>query len=416
MAERDKPHLFVPNPPLSEPFTLSVSVVGGGAEPFSADRGGHGRRLKQELVQALTPESEVEESQGTYITFVSFPGLELALQSLDPQGRGEQPELVAVAEEENGDGLVQMATVYIPDGKKEYFLKRLDQYVETASNDKARHATLVEGIQSIRRATIRELWTDPQWLFPSVGGARHWWEVWLRGRDGNELERFTTYTQVHELLTSGHYLGFGDRTVLLLRASTEELAQTFESLDDIAELWRPHDVASLLTELSAAEQAEWVDQLRGRLHAAGADAPAVCVVDTGVQDGHPVLVGSLSASDIHVADPLWQKRPSHGHGTEMAGLALFGDLQGAIVGAHNVRLRHRLESVKFLPDSGVNERDLYGAITARSVDRPRTSIGALPRARVNQSIRRLPRGTRLVCRRPRRHCCRRSKVRQQGIR
>lgn len=380
MAERNKPHLFVPNPPVSEPFTLSASSGEHIAEPFSADRGAHGRRLKQELVQALVPESGAEESQGTYITFVSFAGLELALQSLDPQTRGEQPELVAVAEEATGDGIVQMATVYIPDGKKEFFLKHLTEYIETVSDDKAKHAALVEGIQTIRRATIRELWTDPQRLFPPRDGARHWWEIWLRKRDGNELRRFTTYAQEHELLTSAHYLGFGDRTVLLLRATTEELVETFESLDDIAELRRPHDVASLLTAMSAAEQAEWVDELQGRMYAAGADAPAVCVVDTGVQDGHPLLVDSLSASDIHVADQLWRKRPSHGHGTEMAGLALFGDLQGAIVGAHNVRLRHRLESVKFLPDSGGNERDLYGAMTARSVDRP--EIEAPDRRRV----------------------------------
>ncbi len=380
MAERDRPHLVVPEPPASEVFTLSSGGGGGKPEGFSGDRGRHGRRLKQELEQALALDPEEGDREGTYITFVSFPGLELALQSLDPQASGEQPELVAVREERTGQGLVQMATVYVPDGKKQYFVTRLTRYVETATEGNATNAALVQGIQSIRRATIRELWTDPADQFPAEDGALHWWEVWLRKRDGNELVRFTTFVQVHKLRTSEHYLGFGDRTVVLMHATTDQLAETFNSLDDIAELRRPHDVANLLPSLPASEQAEWVDELRQRLHAAGPDAPTVCIVDTGVQEGHPLLADSLAPGDAHVADQSWQIPPVNSHGTEMAGLALYGDLHGAVLSAHAIRLRHRLESVKFLPDAKDNNRDLYGAITARSVDRP--EIEAPDRLRV----------------------------------
>lgn len=380
MAERDRLHLVVPGAPASEPFTLSSS--GGGTDPkvFGGDRGQHGRRLKKELEEALESDVNEDEPGGSYITFVSFPGLEMALESLDSQARGEQPELVAVSEEMTDDGLVQMATVYIPDGKKEYFIRRLTKYVETVTDDKAKHAALVEGIQSIRRATIKELWTDPIDQFPAEDGLSHWWEVWLLRRDGGELGRFTNFVNEHELRTSNHYLGFGDRTVLLLLATAEQLAETFNSLDDIAELRRPHDVANFLPSLEASEQAEWVEELRQRLQVAALDAPTVCVIDTGVQNGHPLLSDSLAPNDVHVADPGWQARPSGGHGTEMAGLALYGDLHSAVLSAQTVRLRHRLESVKFLPDNKGNDPDLYGAITARSVDRP--EIEAPERSRV----------------------------------
>src|SRR5690606_2439390 len=102
--------------------------------------------------------------------------------------------------------------------------------------------------------------------------------------------------------------------------------------------------------------------------------------DTGVQDEHPLLTDSIAAPDLHVADPRWQLRPVDGHGTEMAGLALYGDLHGAVLASGTVELRHRLESVKFLPDRGSNDRDLYGAVTARAVDQP--EIQAVDRARV----------------------------------
>lgn len=370
MALRDRPHILVPIPPVPEPFTLVSNARNGEKHAFDGDRAVHGRRLADQLAEALASVNDETEHQGTYVTFVSFPGLGLALQSLDPQGSGDQPELVAVKESITEQGPVQVATVYIPDGKKEYFFKRLREYVQTTVNDKADHAVLVEGIESIRRATIRELWTDPEGLFPEDGAGAQWWEVWLRKRDGNEQSRFSAFTGQHGLRTSEHYLGFGDRTVVLVQASTQQLAAAFQSLDDIAELRRPHDIATFLTELPAIDQTQWADDLHRRLEVASRNAPVVCILDTGVQDGHPLLTDSLSTNDIHVADPRWSTRPSDPHGTEMAGLALFGDLHGAVAGTQRVELRHRLESVKFLPDDGDNHRDLYGAITARSVDRP----------------------------------------------
>lgn len=134
MAERDRPHLVVSDGGVSEPFTLASA--GGGSEKggFSGDRAAHGRRLKRELEQALATTADEVDRDGTYVTFVSFPGLELALESLDPRAAGEQPELVAVREELDAQGVVQIATVYIPDGKKEYFLQRLARYVATAPN------------------------------------------------------------------------------------------------------------------------------------------------------------------------------------------------------------------------------------------------------------------------------------------
>jgi hypothetical protein len=286
------------------------------------------------------------------VTFVSFPGLELALESLDPRAAGEQPELVSVREERGAQGVVQVATGYIPDGKKEYFLQRLTRYVETAADDKAKNAALVEGIQSVRRATIRELWTDPAEQFPSEHTKPIWWEVWLRKRVGDERQRFAAFAAAAGLGISEHYLGFADRTVVLLHATVDQLAELFESIDDLAELRRPHDVANLLTSLPASEQAEWVSELLKRVKAAGSDSPVVCILDTGVQGGHPLLADSLSASDAHVADSQWQVEPVNGHGTEMAGLALFGDLHGALASAQTIPLLHRLESVKFLLTAG----------------------------------------------------------------
>src|SRR5699024_4994990 len=148
--------------------------------------------------------------------------------------------------------------------------------------------------------------------------------VWLRKTDGNEQARLTEYAQRQNLRTSEHYLGFGDRTVILLQATAEQLAMTFRSIDDIAELRRPHELSSFLPRLSAVEQSEWVQELQSRVEHADVGAPVVCILDRGVQAGHPLLEDSLAPEDLHAVEPSWRKDVAvHAHGTEMAGLALY---------------------------------------------------------------------------------------------
>lgn len=373
MVERDRPHIVVPTPPLVEPFRPISTPVTSDRGGFVGSRTAHGKRLTDEFEKAWTPPEATDETDGTYLTFVSFPGLELAIQKLDSLRPGAQPELVAVQQERTADGEVMRATVFIPTGKKEYFLKKLQQYVESAEAkaNNPRHADLVEGIASIRRATIRELWTDPVDEFPADLTKPVWWEVWLRQIDGREPARLASYAAKHSLRTSAHYLGFGDRTVMLMKATAEQLAATFATIDDIAELRRPHEVASFLPGLPAAEQKEWVRDLQSRVTHAAPGSPVVCILDRGVQLGHPLLEESLAPEDVHAADPGWRKDVAvYSHGTEMAGLALYGDLQAAVESRHNIQLGHRLESVKLLPDVETNDPDVYGAITSRAIDQP----------------------------------------------
>lgn len=381
MAERDRPHIVVPTPPRTEPFTLASAGGGGEKRGFAGDRTEHGERLVEEFETAWPAPEEASQTDGTYITFVSFPDLELAIESLDVRRNGEQPELVAVREVRRPSGAVLEATVFIPDGKKQYFLDKLTEYVAAAADGKTKNASLVDGIESIRRATIRELWTDPDEQFPATNNLLRWWEVWLRKRDGQERQRLTAFAAANNLKTSEHYLGFGDRTVVLMQATAGQLATAFSAIDDIAELRRPHEISNFLPELYASEQREWVDELRQRVELAAADSPVVCILDRGVQANHPLIEDSLADQDHHTADPSWRRDVTiWPHGTEMAGLALYGDLQAAILGSHVVRLRHRLESVKVLPDRGDNDPDVYGAVTARAVDQP--EISASDRKRV----------------------------------
>jgi hypothetical protein len=306
---------------------------------------------------------DVSPAAGIYVTFESFPDIDLALESLDPRRGRVHPELVAVRRVETPGGIQQRATVFVPDGKLGYFLRRLNDYAITATAEQGKNRNLVDRIASISLASLEQLWTDGPEDFPDPNELA-WWELWLRRTDGHERERVEAFAERIGARVGRLTLGFPDRMVVLLEATAEQLATALSVLDDVAELRRPQYPAALLTLEPPAEQADWVAGLAERVQAAPEDAPAACVLDTGTYADHPLLKTSLEPDDRHSCDPAWTVYDHDGHGTEMAGLALYGNLEEAILANTSVRLGHRLESVKVLPPTGTNPPELYGAVTA----------------------------------------------------
>ena len=109
------------------------------------------------------------------------------------------------------------------------------------------------------------MWTDPPAQFPT-GGDAVWWEVWLRRRDGQELERAKAFAQQTQLQVGPRTLAFTDRVVVLLLATAEQLTSALDVLDDLAELRRPRVPAELLALEGAADQADWAQDLLGTDH------------------------------------------------------------------------------------------------------------------------------------------------------
>lgn len=373
MAPRDRLHIIVQRPASAEPYRRPPRAITGRPLPSPDDRRAHASQLSGGLSAAEDEahdrrqqrDVEVEGAiDGIYLVFESFPGIDLAVEKFDPRRGKRHPELMSVREVVVDGEPVERATVFVPDGTLGYFLGRLEQYANTADRERPRNRDLVDRIRSVGIASLSELWTDPPEEFPTAEELQ-WWELWLRRRDGKEVDRLKAFAAADALDVGRHTLGFADRTVALVRATATQLAAALDVLDDLAELRRPREPAELLAGEPAAEQAEWVQELAGRTRPASDDAPAACVVDTGVHQPHPLLESSLDPDDCHACDPAWNAGDHHGHGTEMAGLALYGDVGEAVRSGHEVRLRHKLESVKLLPPgSGTNPPELWGAITA----------------------------------------------------
>jgi hypothetical protein len=339
----------------------------------------HGQALRAQI-EALKPiSSEVVRVQtqhglegglGLQIVFSSQPNIELAFESL--ANETQKIELLSVHQ----DGRHTYANVFVPDGKLAHFEKYVTEYLEEKKdkNDKPLdHRALLDTISSIRIAELQALWTDYLAL-PDDITTPFWWEVWLpvRGQRQAVVDDFKKLARLAECVVSDKQVEFPERTVLLMYGSQQQFSRSVMTLNCVAELRYAKETAEFFDGMVAAEQQEWADELLQRVQLPEGKVPRICLLDTGVNRGHPLLESLMDADDLHTVEPAWGVDDIANHGTGLAGLAGYGDLTDALSSTGTIEITHRLESVKLLPQDGGNHGDAlhHAYIFAEGVARP----------------------------------------------
>jgi hypothetical protein len=371
LPPRDRPHFHVEGGGQSEAYTSPRLVIGG--LPPARVRAAHAARLGLALGAAVAAgrqriaereEGLAEGAKGFYLEF-DFPAAErAAVEALE--NKPKAIELVAVRPVAEGDAMVS-ATVFVPEAAADFFTRKVEAYRDEQTKKGApKNQNLVARIEDIRLGAARSLFTDAALLFPEDGQPA-WWEVWLR--DGG-LPVFKTVAERLNVAVKDHILSFPERDVVLALADEAIMDRLVRNSDAVAELRVAKDTPSLFLEMRTVDQADWAADLAERVAAPSALAPAVCILDSGATQAHPLIAPGLDPADQHTYDNGWGVGDSahwNGHGSSMAGVALYGDLEAALSHGGPVALAHRLETVKILPPAGQNEPRLYGAITAAGI-------------------------------------------------
>jgi hypothetical protein len=365
----DLPHLYLRGGGTAERYTSKRR--GGSRKLPQRDRAGHAEALRLALDMALAAGAVRRQERdpniavgvpGLYLDFEIPPGSEDAVELLE--NRVKHIELVSVRQV--SDASPALATVFVPDSAVDHFLKKVEAYrSEQTKKGKPKNESLIARIQNIALGAVQSLFTDDPALLPGAG-ERIWWEIWIRQ---GHADKFDTVAHRLEIPVQQQRLSFPEREVRLVYGDEITIARLFLNSDAIAEIRRAKDTPSLFVRWSNVEQAAWATDLAGRLSGPERHDVAVCILDTGVTQAHPLLAPALDTADVHTYDPGWPGGDNRGHGTNMAGTALYGDLMPLLAGNGVVSLTHRLESVKVLPDVGENEPKLYGAITRESIAR-----------------------------------------------
>jgi hypothetical protein len=364
---RDRAHLYLRNNGKPEPYTSKNRPP---PEPLpQRERETHADMIREALTVALEAVDADRQNRdarffagtpGFYLDFEIPAGSEKAAELLE--NRLKHIELVAFRQPDKTQPAV--ATVFVPDSERDYYLSKVDRYkTENTRSGHPKGQDLVARIDRIVKSAIRSVFTDDPALFPKDEQAI-WWEVWLRA---SHSEAFWTVADRLQLEIQQPRLIFPDREVSLLFADVPTMGRLFLNCDSIAELRRAKDTPGQFVTWSNAEQAERATDLIQRVTTPVRQDISVCILDTGITHTHPLISPALEVGDLHRYEPTWDVGDSRGHGTNMAGLALYGDLAAAIASTQPIELTHRLESVKVLPDQGQNDPKLYGAVTRDAV-------------------------------------------------
>jgi hypothetical protein len=199
-----------------------------------------------------------------------------------------------------------------------------------------------------------------------------WWELWVR-EPGGRADRLTEIARGVNLDVHTDRLFFPDTTVIFVHAAAGAVAAfAARILGAVTEIRRATGTIELFLDRGdgGLGQHDWVAELAERVAPPAADANVVCTLDTGVSAEHPLVARGLQGAWAY--DAAWgtdDHVPHGGHGTPLASLALYGDLEPLMNDERPVQLTHGVESMKLLPPKGfpITKPPSYGVVTQGAV-------------------------------------------------
>jgi hypothetical protein len=345
--------------------------MGGGSAPRIREE--HGAMLLaqlratfQEVTDAPSPDERFERSEGAYYEVELRKGADA--EDLDKKNSG----ILSGAAKRDAETEKLTAVLFVPDESLPALETILEDYRAgpLTAKDKPKNKSYVEPIEDIRRARLLSFWTDNPVALPDDPQAQIWWEVWcMRGFEGEVLE---VLAQLECQIADDDYrLTFPEAIVVPVFARRADIEVALFASKGITELRRGSDTPSFFMEEERENQHDWAGDLAERIAWPGVNAPRVCLLDTGVNRAHVLIEPALAENDLLAANPDWvpTDNQADSHGTEMAGLALHGDLFAALQDQGERPLNHRLESVRIMPADGFppNEPARLGTITSTAV-------------------------------------------------
>lgn len=375
MPQGKYPLIFINNTKENLSYTSPQSGGTGYRLPLRG-RSAHGNKILQSLenswrqfqgIQSQRGAVSATTRDGIYLEFRSRAGFDLVTKSLEDIRQGVR--LLNIKSILEYDQVITIATVYIPAGKENFFISKVQAYLnEETIKGNPKNAPLVDSIEDVTLAIFESFWQDKPHLIPE--DSPEWCEVWLRTEDENrDLTNFSQICQRLEIEIQEGSIFFPERTVVLVKANRESLTELFLASDQIAEYRKARETVRFFIELSNIEQTEWVEDLLRRMDVREEIDTSICILDTGINNGHQLISPVLSDDDMHSYSEDWGVHDHKGHGTNMSGVAIFGNLSDALESNDRIEIRHIIESGKILPPRGENDPKLYGYITQQVVSK-----------------------------------------------
>ena len=377
MPPFQREHLVLPTQaevlPYTSPNTGRSKVI---PRPIG-DRQGQGTGVREQFNAAVDTFRDGSDVDNVYVVFKSPLDFLLDIDKFDKGNfRLASYKSIATVDDAGVAHTFYEATVCLNRRAVTQFLAKVEQYLtQETINGNPRNSSLVANIEEVRAATLQSFWQEPELPFPPVD-EENWWEIWF-SREGNQdnispLENLRIGLRDANVLVSQEYLKFPEHWIYLMRCTARQLQRVLYS-DKLAEIRKPRETADFFTTLERQEQGDWIRDLAGRVdNLSHQSNVSICLLDTGVNRAHPLLENLIPDRHLDAINPAWTSadtRTPYGHGTPMAGLAIYGDLIELMASRDRVQIYHHLESIKFLNDNAPHDPALYGAVTQEAIAR-----------------------------------------------
>ena len=356
--------------------SFPYSTHGGGGFNLKPrlNRQQHGTHIQQSFNRAVTEFSEGDaDYEFVYIEFESAINFELTLDRFEDAGdniRLASCKAIFTSDVDGQEQVIYKIAVYLNKRAVSNFLAKIEQYLtEDTSGGNPRNQNLISNIENIRAATLESFWQEPEIDFPTEG-QDVWWEVWYSNVGREEVLSSINSLSDSGLITNERILEFPENIVGLIKGTPKQLARTLLYQNNLAELRKPIETSDFFTNLDKTWEGEFIDDLKNRINNdIDQSNIVVCLLDTGVNRINPLLKDLIPARHLDSINPEWTTADSyrHGHGTPMAGIILYGDLNEPLSNTGIINITNNVESIKIIDANTANDPDLYGKITLEAI-------------------------------------------------
>lgn len=338
----------------------------------SRDRNKHGNLIKNSFQKVINDKKSVSKSnaiiEGTYIEFDGEPDYDIVTKSLEDTTNDIKIMNIQKKENENKKEFIS-ATVFIPDGAEKVFLNKIEQYLDSEKDTRKgnpKNMRLINGISTIKPVSIESFWIGNVNDIPN-DSTKKWCEVWVQNKIkniGKNLEQeFINKCKELSLEIKDGKINFEERSVYLIKANKNDLNELIKRTNIVTEIRLAPETANFFIGMSNKEQSDWADDLKSRVEINKDSNVSVSILDTGVNTKNKIISDFFDDDATVTYNEDWSTADNNGHGTNLAGIAAYFNLEDILQSTGNFKINHDLESAKILPDKGQNEPELYGHIT-----------------------------------------------------
>lgn len=359
------------------------SIGGRDSKQIEKDRRIQAERLRQGYKNALSQANQYRssldipdenKSKGSYID-VDINSKHIDVKALDSKTGAQLVNLKSI---DTHPDLLK-ATLFLADKHKDWLTKKLDNYSDSekdcsnqdGSKGLPASAALINNLEAIDVTSITDFFTqeddrDKFILYKTKACINY--ELWVRKEENCPFNQNELFDRLDLLGIehSQHCIEFTETIVVLIKTNKENLSHLIYVLDNLSELRILKQPSILINNIS--QEKEWGDLILNEFEKVNRPV-RIGILDSGVNNHHPLLKSFLPDKRCHNATSTVSIRDMAQHGSLMAGLTLFGDLTETIYQPGNVLVYSDLSSVKIMPgkEEIPNIPELYGVIAEDAI-------------------------------------------------